>query len=130
MSSGYLLDTNALLWWMHQPAALSRSARAAIEGGDEPVFVSAVSAMEIATKSRRGRLEFESLLAGDFVNQIAQDGFIELPIAVHHAQLAGSFASPHADPWDRLLAAQAMSEKLELVTNDRQMLTFGLTPYW
>src|SRR5437868_3429716 len=101
-----LLDTHALLWWVHQPSSLSRVARQMIADGADQVFVSAVSAMEIATKDRAGKLEFRSALATSFRHETAIEGFRELPISVAHAQLAGSYRIDHKDPWDRLLAAQ------------------------
>ena len=86
--------------------------------------------MEIATKDRKGLLEFASPLAHDFHAQAALEGFKELLISNRHAQHAGRFVSQHKDPWDRLLAAQAQIEDLALVTNNRQMETFGIKPYW
>lgn len=130
MSLALLLDTNALLWWAHQPDSLSTKAREAIADGSNSVFVSPVSAIEIATKSRKGKLEFESPLARDFVAETASEGFKELPVVSEHAQLAGSFDNPHKDPWDRLLAAQTQLERLILVTNDAALKTFGTATLW
>ncbi len=130
MSPSLLLDTNALLWWSHQPESLSRRALEAIENGANAIFVSPVSAIEIATKSRKGKLEFETPLARDFVSVTAHEGFRELPISSAHAQLAGSFMSPHKDPWDRLLAAQARLERLVVITNDDALAGFGAATFW
>jgi PIN domain nuclease of toxin-antitoxin system len=130
MSLAVLLDTHALLWWAHQPELLSRRAHDAISDGSTDIFVSPVSAIEIATKTRMGKLQFESPLADDFVAQIALDDFKELPITSEHAQLAGSFDNPHQDPWDRLLAAQAQLTGLALITNDDALRTFGVETLW
>ncbi len=130
MSIAILLDTHALLWWTHQPASLSRDALDAIANGANTVFVSPVSAIEIATKSRKNRLEFDSPLAHDFVAQTRSEGFTELPVSSEHAQLAGSFDGPHKDPWDRLLAAQARLDGLVLVTSDEAMTAFGAATLW
>lgn len=130
MSLTILLDTHALLWWTHQPGSLSKRALAAIEDGSNEVFVSPVSAFEIATKNRKGLLSFVSPLAHDFVAHTASDGFHELAISCAHAQLAGSFDNPHKDPWDRLLAAQARQERLTLVTCDPALNTFGISTLW
>ena len=59
-----------------------------------------------------------------------EEGFKPLALTLAHGDLAGSFASSHQDPWDRLLAAQAKIEDLALVTNDPQMEMFGIKPYW
>lgn len=130
MSLSLLLDTHALLWWVHQPAFLSSKAREAVADRSNIVFVSPVSAIEIATKSRKEKLDFETTLARDFAAQATLEGFRELPISSEHAQLAGGFDNPHNDPWDRLLAAQAQLERLVLVTSDRALNTFGVATLW
>lgn len=86
--------------------------------------------MEIATKSRLGKLEFTSELAKDFADQIAGRGFKELPISARHAQLAGSYRAAHKDPWDRLLAAQSELEDLTLITSDDELQGFGIRTLW
>ncbi len=102
----------------------------AISDGGNDVFVSAVSAMEIATKSRKGRLEYQSDLAHSFVREVVSHGFGLVPIQCEHAERAGGLVSENQDPWDRLLAAQAQIEGLMLVSCDEAMTSFGITPYW
>lgn len=130
MNRGYLLDTNALIWWLFRAELLSYHSFEAISDGSIDIFVSAVSAMEIATKHRIGKMPEAAPIAGSFAAVVEKEGFKPLPITQEHGDLAGSLPSPHADPWDRLLAAQAQIEKLSLITNDRQMETFGIKPYW
>jgi PIN domain nuclease of toxin-antitoxin system len=125
-----LLDTHALLWWLHEPDALSQRALAAISDPANEIWASAVSAMEIATKSRRGRLEYQTSLADDFSNQIAVEGFLPLSVSCEHAQQAGLMQAPNVDPWDRLLAAQARLENLVLVSKDSKMDEFGIAQFW
>lgn len=125
-----LLDTHTLLWWAHEPDKLSRAAFDGIADGENEVVVSAVSAMEIATKQRKGQLEYDSSLAHRFVPDVTAHGFATLPVRCEHAERAGGYRSRHADPWDRLLAAQAQIDDLMLVSSDRQMETFGITPLW
>lgn len=130
MSLAVLLDTNALLWWLHQPESLSRRACEMIACDADSIFVSPVSAIEIATKSRRGRLQFETPLARQFAAQTIAEGFAQLRITSEHAQLAGGFDNPHKDPWDRLLAAQAQVERLAIVTNDDAIRALGAEIIW
>ena len=125
-----LLDTHALLWWLHEPPSLSRRVREAVEDGGNRVLVSPVSAFEIATKSRKGKLEFDSPLAGDFTEKVLEEGFEELPISCEHARLAGSLDDPHNDPWDRLLAAQARTDGILLATCDERMARLGAAVFW
>jgi PIN domain nuclease of toxin-antitoxin system len=130
VSRGYLLDTNVLLWWLFGAERLSFHSFDVIADGSIDVFVSAVSAMEVATKHRLGKLPIASPIAGRFGEMLEEENFKALAVTPEHGDLAGSFPSPHADPWDRLLAAQAQIERLTLVSNDPQMKTFGITPYW
>ena len=112
-----LLDTHALIWWLLGDDALSRRAREAIADEANDVAVSAASAMEVATKFRIRKLPEAALLAQDFEAIMADQGFIELPISVHHARLAGEMNIAHKDPFDRLLIAQALAEDMVLVSN-------------
>lgn len=130
MADGLLLDTHALIFWAVNQCQLSRTATRVIEDGDNEVYVSPVSAMEIATKVRIGKLAVAQELATGFRRRMLDRGFLELVLTYDHAELAGSFASPHNDPWDRLLAAQASLEDLTLVTNDPQMSLFGIKTLW
>lgn len=130
MSRGFLLDTHTLLWWMFEAERLSYHSFDIISDGSIDVFVSAVSAMEIATKYRNGKLPGAAPLAGQFVDVTDKEGFKQLAVTAAHGDIAGSYASLHNDPWDRLLAAQAQLEQLTLVTSDAQMSTFGITTYW
>lgn len=125
-----LLDTHALIWWLAGDDALGRKAQAAIADESNTVFVSAASAMEIATKFRIGKLPGAALLAQDFENVIATQGFTELPITIHHARLAGEMPIPHKDPFDRLLIAQARAEDMVLVSNEVLFDGFGVRRVW
>ena len=82
------------------------------------VAVSAASAMEVATRFRIGKLPDAALLAHDFEAIIAAQGFVELPISVHHARLAGDMNIAHKNPFDRFLIAQALAEGLLLVSHE------------
>jgi PIN domain nuclease of toxin-antitoxin system len=125
-----LLDTHALIWWLAGDEALSRPAREAIADEDNPVAVSAASAMEVATKFRIGKLPGAALLARDFESLVAEQGFDELAISVHHARLAGEMNIAHKDPFDRLLIAQAQAEDMVLVSNKALFDDFAVKRLW
>lgn len=125
-----LLDTHALLWWQTDDPQLSDAARAAIADSSNDVFVSAASAWEIATKVRLGKLPGLAEAAERFVDLVDADGFRSLSMSPHHALRAGSFALPHRDPFDRMLAAQSELEGLVLVTRDRDFAAFGTATLW
>lgn len=130
MSLRLLLDTHALLWWAHEPERLSRRAYAAIEEGESDVFVSAVSAMEIATKSRIGKLGYRTSLAGDFVNEVEKLGFRQAALTCAHGDRGGSLAIANPDPFDRMLIAQAQLEDMVLVSNEKPFDNFGVLRLW
>jgi PIN domain nuclease of toxin-antitoxin system len=113
-----LLDTHALLWWLAGDEQLSRTARWSLEDKDNPVYVSAASAWEIATKHRLGRLPRIGPLARDFPGEVARQGFLELAITLEDGQSAGSLSGKHRDPFDRILIAQAKAHKLALISNE------------
>jgi PIN domain nuclease of toxin-antitoxin system len=125
-----LLDTHALIWWLAGDEAISRRAREAIADEVNDIAISAASAMEIATKFRIGKLPGAALLAQNFEEIIAEQGFGELPISVHHARLAGEMNIAHKDPFDRLLIAQAQVEDLVLVSNEAFFDGFAIKRLW
>lgn len=125
-----LLDTHALLWWLTADAALSAPARKAIADEDNNVFVSAASAWEIATKHRLGKLPRAAAIAADIEGAIKEQSFISLAVTIQHGQTAGALPGPHRDPFDRMLIAQAMLEKLHLVTNEHIFDAYGVARLW
>jgi PIN domain nuclease of toxin-antitoxin system len=125
-----LLDTHALLWAWTAPDQLSPTALEIIESTANTLLVSSASAWEIATKHRLGRLpEAETVLHG-YAHHLRTLGATELPITSEHAILAGTLTAPHRDPFDRMLAAQALIEGVPLVSRDELLKGFGVTLTW
>jgi PIN domain nuclease of toxin-antitoxin system len=108
-----LLDTHVVLWWRQNSRRLTPPARDAI-GRAAVVWVSAASAWEVAIKSAVGRLQLE----GTFESHVEDAGFDRLPITFAHAAAVGTLPPHHADPFDRMLVAQARVERLVIVTHD------------
>ena len=125
-----LLDTHALIWWLAGDDALSLRAQDAIGDEANSVSVSAASAMEVATKFRIGKLPGAAMLAQDFEAIVAAQGFVELPISVRHARLAGEMNVAHKDPFDRFLISQAQSEDMVLVSNEALFDGFAVQRLW
>ena len=113
-----LLDTHVLIWALAAPHRLPASVRVRVADRRESLVVSAASAFEIATKHRLGRLPEAAALVHSFDEQVARLGADLISIEARHAITAGSLDWAHRDPFDRLLAAQAMSEGFELVSAD------------
>nr|WP_316629585.1 type II toxin-antitoxin system VapC family toxin [uncultured Brevundimonas sp.] len=125
-----LLDTHALIWWMSGEAGLSATAEAAIRDSGNTVFVSAVSAYEIALKHGMGRLPQAAPLAERFEAEVEIEGFAILPVTAREASQAGSMDHAHRDPFDRLLIAQGLLNALTLVSNERLFDRFGVARIW
>jgi PIN domain nuclease of toxin-antitoxin system len=116
-----LLDTRVALWALSAPWELSPALRQRIELAPR-VCVSAASAWELVVKVSLGRAR----VAPGFREAVRAAGFEELPVAFAHAELAAGLAAGGEDPFDRLLAAQALAEGLTLVTADSGMRAFGV----
>ncbi len=125
-----LLDTHAFLWWLAGSQRLSRSARRAIEDEANDVLVSAASAWEITTKHRLGKLPEANQVALDVSGTIASQSFEELPISVDDAGRAGRLPGPHRDPFDRVLAAQALARDLVVVSTDPVFDRYAVRRLW
>ena len=91
--------------------------------------MSAASAWEIATKARIGKLP-RGPLATAFVETVRAQGFRVLPIGAQDAQDAGTLVGTHGDPFDRMLAAQALRRDMTLVSNDAVLDGFGVRRFW
>ena len=113
-----LLDTQALLWWRDGNRRLGRRARQAIEAEAGTVAVSAASIWEIAVKSGVGRLTLKDPLETWVPDRLEQHGFVMLNVTAAHAVAVAALPHHHADPFDRLLIAQARLEHLTVVTSD------------
>ena len=125
-SVNYLLDTHTLLWSVRDNSKLSNTALEIIEDTGNTLFVSAVSAYEIMYKHQLGKLPDYAYLAENYFEVLHEFNVNELQISARHAHFAGKFDWSHRDPFDRLLAAQAFTEKLVLITNDP---AFDLLPW-
>jgi PIN domain nuclease of toxin-antitoxin system len=125
-----LLDTHALLWWLSDDPALTRTARKIIAETKNTVVVSAASAWEIATKVRLGKLPTAANLVSDFCGQIEREGFDLLAISAEHGIRGGLLPGPHKDPFDRMLIAQAQAEDIPVISNERAFEAYGVRRLW
>jgi PIN domain nuclease of toxin-antitoxin system len=116
-----LLDTHVFLWWDAASPNLSAVCRAVIADPSNRVFVSAASVWEIGIKRKTGKLAY----SGSAVEAIRQNGFLEAPILGRDAEAAAALDWNHADPFDRLLVAQARLGSLTLATADKAIRAYG-----
>lgn len=125
-----LLDTAVLIWALGAPERLTVAARTALDDDSQELWVSAASAWEITTKHRLGRLERVRPLIDDWDGQLDRFGLAPLDISHRHALRAGAYDVAHADPFDRMIAAQAELEGMTLVSNDRAFRSFPVAMLW
>lgn len=111
-----LLDTHILLWWLAGDPRLPAPARAAISSPDNEVMVSTAAVWEIAIKKALGRLDAPD----DLLDVLGANDLQTLEITASHALLAGGLPPHHADPFDRMMIAQARAANLILVSVDRR----------
>jgi PIN domain nuclease of toxin-antitoxin system len=125
-----LLDTHTLVWWAQDSSLLSEAAHSAIDATTNQIVVSAVSGYEAAYKHAIGKWpEVESLVA-QLPIFLAQQNFEALPITMIHSLRAARLPLEHRDPFDRMIAAQALSEGLEIVSIDDKLDQFGVRRLW
>lgn len=125
-----LLDTHTLVWWLNGDRRLSRRGRRLIGDERNVVYVSAVSAWEITTKARLGKLPRALDVAADVPGCVTSQGFTGLDVTLEHGQRAGALGGPHRDPFDRMLVAQAQAEDLPVVSNDPVFDEYGVRRIW
>lgn len=128
--TGLLLDTHALLWRYADPGRLPNDVLARLCNRDEQIWVSAVSAYEIALKNKIGKLPGVEPLLESFALVLVENGFRQLPVSVRHALTAGRFELHIRDPFDRLLVAQAVVDDLTIVSRERPFDQFGVDRFW
>lgn len=117
-----LLDTHVMLWWLADDPKLPRQAATAIADGESFVVVSAASVWEVAIKKAVGRLDAPD----DLLEAMEANDFDSLSISPAHALAAGALPAHHADPFDRMLIAQARAEGLAVVTVDARFSDYDV----
>lgn len=119
---GYLLDTHTALWALDRPEALSSAARKAASEG--PNLLSVVSYWEVTIKSMKGKLD-----VGDprlwWQQALEQLAATPVPLRPEHVAAVNDLPPIHQDPFDRILIAQAIVERLALVTSDSDIAQYA-----
>lgn len=128
----FLLDTHALIWWWTDNPKLPAAVREVMCDPAHAIHVSAATGWEIATKVRSGRMpELKNAVADtNFGEWVTSDGFRHLDVRHDHSVRAGLMPGDHRDPFDRLIAAQALIEHLTVLTCDAAIAGFGCRTDW
>lgn len=121
-----LLDTHIALWAITDSPALPAEARRIILAPHNEIYVSAASIWEISIKHGLGRGDIP-VSGGEAADYFTQAGYMTLDISTHHAVFVESLPPHHADPFDRMLVAQALSEPMRLLTHDKAVCLYSDT---
>ena len=119
-----LLDTQVMLWALTGSARLGKAARRLIADPANEIYISTASIWEIAIKhaSGRGDMPVSGARAAELC---AAAGYRELPVTWHHAVAVEALPPLHADPFDRILVAQATAEPMRLLSRDAAVAGYG-----
>ncbi len=132
MKARYLLDTHTFAWAVGDPSLLSETARTLLRDPRNDLLISAATSWEMSIKHHLGKWPEVS----PFFDEALYTGFLttlratELPIRHAHARLAGQWNLAHRDPFDRMLAAQAVLEGVAILSRDEALDAFPLQRIW
>jgi len=125
-----LLDSNALIWSVSDPKRLSTVARQAIRDRESQIVVSLVSLWEITIKISKGGLPELGSSIQYLLDEVREQRFDLLPLRPEHLVSLGRLERHHRDPFDRLIVAQGISERLPVATNDPSFSRYPVEVFW
>lgn len=125
----YLLDTNALLYFLYDSTKLSKKASDIIYRNNEKIHVSIASFWEIAIKSSIGKLVIKSSIS-KIAETCEKEQFEILSIKPLHLDNIRQLPRIHGDPFDRLIISQAMTENLVIITKDETIPQYDIKTIW
>jgi PIN domain nuclease of toxin-antitoxin system len=125
-----LLDTHVFLWWVEGARPLPARVRSAMADPDNECLVSIASAWEMSIKASLGKLKLALPVRRYVDEHVMVNGFRYLDIGMAHIGRIETLPPHHGDPFDRLLIAQALEEKLPVVTADPVFRKYGVRRIW
>jgi PIN domain nuclease of toxin-antitoxin system len=125
----WLLDTHTLIWQTDDPSRLSAAARACIHEATDEIYISVANIWEIAIKRSCGKLDLPAS-AMQLLEIARSENTPILDIRGDHAAAVEDLPFHHRDPFDRLLAAQALAEDLTLISRDGVFDLYGVKRIW
>jgi PIN domain nuclease of toxin-antitoxin system len=125
-----LLDTHVFLWWVNDDSNLTEAARRAISNTSNECHLSMASGWEMALKSSLGKLRLTKPIEAFVSDQLRANHFTLLNFEMRHMAKIEKLPFHHRDPFDRLLIAQAITDKLTLVAAEKVFADYGVKLLW
>lgn len=126
----YVLDTHIFLWASTAPSNLSAKATAVVASAERQCYLSIASLWEISIKVSKGLLELHTPLETFILQQLTLMKVDLLPVTVAHVIANSGLPHRHKDPFDRMIAAQCLTEQLKLVSTDKVFRKYGVAVVW
>jgi PIN domain nuclease of toxin-antitoxin system len=125
-----LLDTHTAFWYFSGSSELSEKAKSAINDNNNEIFVSVVSAWEIAIKRSLDREKTTLCSVAEFFDEISASGYVLLKLEPRHVHPVETLPYHHRDPFDRLLIATAIAEDMTFLSGDKNVLKYDVKHLW
>jgi PIN domain nuclease of toxin-antitoxin system len=125
----FILDTHSLLWWHEEDPQLSETAKGTIRNPENILIVSIVSFWEIAIKEGIKKLKLEYTI-NDLAVACLKNNIQIFPVRLYHISQYSLLPLIHKDPFDRMIVATAYSDKLTLISKDRQLSAYNIEVIW
>ena len=126
----YLLDTHTAIWEFIDSPELSDRVKSVIDDSDNEIFVSIVSAWEIAIKRSIDREKTPLCSVAEFFDEIMASGFELLSLEPNHVRPVETLPYHHRDPFDRLLIATAIAEDMTFLSADENVVKYNVKWLW
>jgi len=124
-----LLDTHTFIWFVENDLNLPNKLKTEIENPVNEIYISVVSLWEIAVKVSLGKLAM-TIDIPKLIIKIEECGFFTLPILAEHIVRVSSLPFHHRDPFDRMLIAQTLCEKMTIVSRDGSFREYHVDLLW
>lgn len=126
----FVLDTHVFLWWIVDSPQLSAHVRDVMRNPANELFLSVASAWEIAIKVNLGRLRLPDRPDRFIPGQLMKNAIEPLPVEMSHALYVSRLPAIHRDPFDRVIIAQSILEKMAVVTRDADIAKYKVETLW
>ena len=126
----YLLDTHVALWWWANDSNLPESVAEIVSDSENTIYFSAISGYEMLLKYRLGKLQLPPQLVGNLEDEVGAEGWVEKAVSLSASVRAAKFEAAHRDPFDRILAAQAIDAGIPILSKDGALDAFKADRVW